>query len=101
MIALPSVKEHTIYDIAERAGVGIATVSRVINGSSRVAEPTRLAVQRAMAELGFRPNHAARQLAVRGPNRPRVAALMPFVSAHFFSAVSRPLSTGLAASNID
>jgi DNA-binding LacI/PurR family transcriptional regulator len=95
------VNGHTIYDIAQRAGVGIATVSRVINGSSRVAEPTRLAVQRAMQELGFRPNHAARQLAVRGHNRPRVAALMPFFSANFFSAVSRPLSNGLATSNID
>ena len=96
-----SVNSHTIYDIAQRAGVGIATVSRVINGSSRVAEPTRLAVQRAMAELGFRPNHAARQLAVRGPNRPRVAALMPFSNANFYFSVSRPLSNGLASSNID
>jgi len=96
------VKGNTIYDIAQRAGVGIATVSRVINGSTRVAEPTRLAVQRAMAELGFRPNHAARQLAVRGPNRPRVSALMPFFSsANFYFSVSRPLSNGLAAANID
>jgi LacI family transcriptional regulator len=101
MIALPSVKEHTIYDIAQRAGVGIATVSRVINGSSLVAEPTRLAVQTAMAELGFRPNHAARQLAVHAPKRPRVAALMPFSSANFYFSVSRPLSNGLAAANID
>ena len=92
---------HTIYDIAHRAGVGIATVSRVINGSDRVAEPTRLAVQRAMVELGFRPNHAARQLAVRGPNRPRVAALMPFFSANFYFSVSRPMSNGLASSKID
>jgi len=101
MEALPVNNGHTIYDIAHRAGVGIATVSRVINGSDRVAEPTRLAVQRAMVELGFRPNHAARQLAVRGPNRPRVAALMPFFSANFYFSVSRPMSNGLASSKID
>jgi hypothetical protein len=51
----------TIYDIAERAGVGIATVSRVINGSSRVSDRTRAQVQAAMNELGFRPNAAARR----------------------------------------
>lgn len=93
--------DPTIYDIAKRAGVGIATVSRVLNGSDRVAEPTRQAVQRAMSELGFRPNRAARRLAVRGPNRLRVAAIMPFFSASFYYAVSEPLSAGLDAADID
>ncbi len=93
--------DPTIYDIAKRAGVGIATVSRVLNGSERVASATRLAVQRAMVELGFRPNRAARRLAVRGPNRQRVAALMPFFSASFYFSVSKPLSLGLAAADLD
>ncbi len=91
----------TIYDIAKRAGVGIATVSRVLNGSERVADATREAVQRAMQELDFRPNRAARRLAVGGVNRPRVAALMPFFSASFYYAVSAPLSAGLIAADID
>jgi DNA-binding LacI/PurR family transcriptional regulator len=93
--------EPTIYDIAKRAGVGIATVSRVLNSSNRVSEPTRLSVRQAMADLGFRPNRAARRLAVRGPNRPRVAALMPFFSANFYLAVSQPLSRGLALADVD
>lgn len=93
--------EPTIYDIAAKAGVGIATVSRVLNGSERVSEPTRDAVQRAMLELGFRPNRAARRLAQGGPNRPRVAALMPFFSATFYYAVSKPLSQGLSQADID
>lgn len=91
----------TIYDIARRAGVGIATVSRVMNGSSRVTAATRDAVKRAMDDLGFRPNRAARRLAARGPNRPRVAALMPFFSGSFYVAVSRPLAQALAAADID
>jgi DNA-binding LacI/PurR family transcriptional regulator len=91
----------TIYDIARKAGVGIATVSRVLNGSERVADATREAVQRAMQELDFRPNRAARRLAVGGVNRPRVAALMPFFSASFYYAVSAPLSAGLIAAEID
>jgi LacI family transcriptional regulator len=99
--ALSMASNPTIYDIAKRAGVGIATVSRVLNGSERVANATREAVQRAMQELDFRPNRAARRLAVGGVNRPRVAALMPFFSASFYYAVSAPLSAGLIASDID
>jgi DNA-binding LacI/PurR family transcriptional regulator len=91
----------TIYDIARHAKVGIATVSRVLNGSSRVAEPTRLAVRRAVEELGWRPSRAARRLAARGAERPRLAALMPLFSATFYHAVSRPLAGGLAAAGID
>jgi len=91
----------TIYDIAARAKVGIATVSRVINGSARVADGTRDTVQRAMLDLGFRPNRAARRLAAGGPNRPRVAALLPFFSTNFYFAVCKPLSQGLADADID
>jgi DNA-binding LacI/PurR family transcriptional regulator len=89
--------EPTIYDIAKRAKVGIATVSRVLNGGQGVAEATRRAVRQAMGDLGYRPNHAARRLAVRGAVRPRVAAVMPFFSTNFYFSVSRPLAQGLAA----
>jgi len=95
------VLEPTIYDIAHRAGVGIATVSRVLNGASGVAEATRRSVQKAMADLGFRPNRAARRLAVRGPNRGRVAAIMPFFSTNFYFAVCKPLAQGLSAADMD
>jgi LacI family transcriptional regulator len=53
----------TIYDVARRVGVSPMTVSRVINGESNVREATRSAVQKAMKELQFRPNKAARSLA--------------------------------------
>lgn len=91
----------TIYDIARHAKVGIATVSRVLNGSNRVAEPTRLAVRRAVEELGWRPSRAARRLAARGAERPRMVALMPLFSATFYHAVTSPLAGGLAAAGID
>ena len=45
-----------IYDIAELAGVSIATVSRVINDSPNVAEKTKLRVRRIMEEHGYIPN---------------------------------------------
>jgi LacI family transcriptional regulator len=91
----------TIYDIAARAGVGIATVSRVINGSRRVSEQTRKEVQAAMAELGFRPNNAARRLAAGAPTRPRVAALMPFFTSAFYFNVCKALSGELSALGVD
>jgi len=91
----------TIYDIAARAGVGIATVSRVINGSRRVSDKTRKAVQKAMGELGFRPNNAARRLAAGAPNRPRVVALMPFFTTSFYFTVCKALSQNLSAESTD
>ena len=56
----------TIYDVAERAGVSTATVSRVLNGTKRVRESTRSKVMAAVRDLGYRPNVAARSLAGRG-----------------------------------
>lgn len=50
-------------DVARLAGVAPMTVSRVINDDVRVAPDTRARVQRAIAELGFRSNRAARTLA--------------------------------------
>ncbi|MFD7919235.1 LacI family DNA-binding transcriptional regulator [Streptomyces sp. NPDC059740] len=51
----------TIKDVAERAGVSVATVSRVLNGISPVAE-TRARVLAAVEQLGYRPNSVARAL---------------------------------------
>ena len=55
-------------DVAARAGVSHQTVSRVINGHPSVAPHTRERVERAIAELGYRPNIAARAL-VTGSTR--------------------------------
>ena len=52
----------TIATIAEAAGVSVPTVSRVLNGHPNVKEQTRLRVRAAIAELGYRPNRAARAL---------------------------------------
>ncbi|MFD7502922.1 LacI family DNA-binding transcriptional regulator [Streptomyces sp. NPDC059850] len=52
----------TLESVALHAGVSRATVSRVVNGSTRVAEDSRAAVLRAIEELGYVPNQAARSL---------------------------------------
>ena len=52
----------TIYDISEKAGVSIATVSRVLNGSSNVSEKTKQKVLAVMDECEYTPNAFARGL---------------------------------------
>ncbi len=52
----------TIYDISEKAGVSIATVSRVLNGSNNVREKTKQKVLAVMQECGYTPNAFARGL---------------------------------------
>ena len=52
----------TIKDVAQRAGVSIATVSYVLNESAPVSEPTRSRVLAAVAELGYRPSAIAQGL---------------------------------------
>jgi len=54
----------TIADVAALAGVGVATVSRVLNGGSMVREATRQRVQSAIEDLNYRPNTIARSLSL-------------------------------------
>ncbi len=53
----------TIKDVSEYAGVSQATVSRVINGTSRVSHDKKLKVEKAIQTLGYRPNSIAQALA--------------------------------------
>ncbi|MEX0747647.1 MAG: LacI family DNA-binding transcriptional regulator, partial [Rhodothermales bacterium] len=71
----------TIYDVADRAGVAISTVSRVLNNSSDVSEPTRVRVLRAIEDLQFRPDRTAKSLAQKASRSFAVAIptfTMPF-----------------------
>lgn len=54
-----------IYDIAEKSGVSIATVSRVLNRSPNVSDKTRLRVLSVIEEQGYTPNAFARGLGLR------------------------------------
>ncbi|PUB26969.1 LacI family transcriptional regulator [Promicromonospora sp. AC04] len=58
-------KAPTVEDVARAAGVSRQTVSNVLNSPGIVRGPTRERVQRAIAELGYRPHAAARQLRTR------------------------------------
>jgi len=60
MEAVP--RKTTIRDVAEAAGVGVGTISRVLNSSSQVSRETRARVLKAIRRLGFRPNAQARRI---------------------------------------
>ncbi|MFJ6939037.1 LacI family DNA-binding transcriptional regulator [Streptomyces sp. NPDC101132] len=89
----------TLEEVAARAGVGRGTVSRVINGSAKVSETTRAAVEAAVAELGYVPNRAARALAAHRTDA--IALVVPepesrFFAEPYFSDVLRGVGAALA-----
>jgi LacI family transcriptional regulator len=57
-------QQSSIRDVAARVGVGVGTVSRVLNDSPHVSEKTRRRVHAAIEELGFRPSFSARRLSL-------------------------------------
>ena len=79
----PRRKRPTIYDVARLAGVSTATVSRALNGTGQVAEPKRLAVDAAVAQLEYRPNTIARSLVTRSTQT--IALLLPDITNPFYA----------------
>ncbi|MCZ7435157.1 LacI family DNA-binding transcriptional regulator [Micromonospora sp. WMMC241] len=73
----------TLEAVARRAGVSRATVSRVVNGSTTVAESIQQAVRRAVEELGYVPNLAARSLVTQRTDS--VALVLPEAATRVFS----------------
>jgi LacI family transcriptional regulator len=78
-------KKPTMHDVAERAGVSIFTVSRVINNSGFVRESTRECVEQAIAALNYLPSAAARRL--RSGKSHAVGLLMSDVSNPFWNEI--------------
>jgi DNA-binding LacI/PurR family transcriptional regulator len=69
----------TIRDVARHAGVSAATVSRVLNDSPLVLEPTRERVQASVDELGYRLNATARNLSIG--RAMAIGVVVPFFTA--------------------
>src|SRR5215212_1724417 len=77
----------TIHDVAKRAGVSVATVSRVLNGKEVVREETSQQVFSAAKSLRYVPNVAARSLSIRRSHT--IGIVLPDVHGEFFSEVIR------------
>jgi len=78
-------RSPTIYEVAKRAGVSIATVSRVHRRAERVAPPTRDRVERAIEELAYRPSRLGRSLA--HGSHDAIGIVFPDLSGPYYSAV--------------
>lgn len=92
-------KKINIYDVAEKAGVGIGTVSRVLNNSNKVKEETRNKIIAVMKELNYRPNKVAQNLAKQKTNA--VAVIVPSFIDRFFVEVLKGIQNALEEKNLD
>lgn len=90
-----SARAVTMRDVASAAGVSVATVSRVLNGSGSVASATRAAVQQAVARLAYVPDNAARILSTR--NTQCIGVLLPDLHGEFFSELIRGIDRAVRA----
>lgn len=89
----------TIYDIAREAQVSSTTVSRVLNGSSRVSEKTRNRILKIIDRLEFVPKAEARARALRANYR--IGILSPPPTSSSFGQRLRGISSTLASTNFE
>jgi DNA-binding LacI/PurR family transcriptional regulator len=93
----------TLEEVARHAGVSRATVSRVVNGSPTVDPRLREVVDRAVAELGYVPNQAARALMTSRTDTVALVVAEPDTRVFgdpFFGGIVRGVSQELAASGL-
>ncbi|MCG7405682.1 MULTISPECIES: LacI family DNA-binding transcriptional regulator [Caballeronia] len=84
-------EEVSIADVAERAGVSVATVSRVLNGHTNVRETTREKVLEAVATSGYRINELARNL--RTAESRLLLTMVPDFGNPFYAAIVRGIDS--------
>ncbi|MCZ8514188.1 LacI family DNA-binding transcriptional regulator [Paenibacillus filicis] len=76
----------TIHDVAEKAGVSVTTVSRVLNNRGYISDATRRKVFGVMEELNYHPNEIARSLLRKQSNI--IGLIIPNVSHPFFGELA-------------
>nr|WP_208403281.1 LacI family DNA-binding transcriptional regulator [Paenibacillus sp. BK720] len=77
--------DKKIVDVAKRAGVSAATVSRVLNESSLVSEKTKIKVLKAIEEMDYHPNAAAKHL--RSQRTMTLGIIVPDINVSYFSEI--------------
>jgi len=89
----------TIKDVARLAGVGVGTASRVVSGKGAVSPATLEKVRKAIAELDYRPSHAAR--ALLSGNSQMIGVYIPFLNGTFYTPILRAIYTDLRAAGLN
>jgi LacI family transcriptional regulator len=80
-------REATIRDVARRAQLSVATVSRALNGLDNVSEQARERIASAVSELGYVPHAGARSLSLARNNA--IGVVLPDLHGEFFSEIVR------------
>lgn len=86
-------KKYTIKDVAIRANVSTATVSRVLNGNYPVSKEIKERVQRAIDDLKYKPNSIARSLRIRKSNL--IAVVVADIRNPYYIAIAREIDNRL------
>lgn len=86
----------TIKDVAKRANVSVATVSRVINNTGYVNHETRKIVEIAIKDLGYVPNELARSLFRKRSNI--IGLIVPHISTYFFAELIESIEDAVTKS---
>jgi len=89
----------TIVDVAEKAGVSLGTVSRVINNDAHVAPETRERVTMVVREMGYVANRQARSL--KGSKTNVIGVLVPDLGTGYIGEIMRGIDSELALSQLD
>ncbi len=89
-------RQFRMEDVARRAGVSVATVSRIINGraANRASPTTRQRVQDVITELHYRPLRAGR--ALRTKQSHLVALLIPDITNAFYAAIAHSVESAIS-----
>src|SRR3954462_1033380 len=79
--------DATMRDVARRAQVSVASVSRALNGAENVSEGTKARIADAVRELGYVPHAGARSLSLARTNA--IGVVLPDLHGEFFSEIVR------------
>jgi DNA-binding LacI/PurR family transcriptional regulator len=89
----------SLQDVARRAKVSIATVSRVLNKSGKVVPATRAIVEGALRDLGYRPSRVARRLRMKDGRAHLVGLIIPDIQNPFYAEIARGVEDAASASD--
>ena len=89
----------TLKDVAQLAGVGLGTASRVVSGKGAVSPKTLARVRKAIEELDFQPSHAARSL-MSGTSQ-MIGVYIPFLSGTFYTPILQLVYAELRAAGLN
>ncbi len=79
----------SLQDVAKKAGVSTATVSRVLNDAPNISPDTRARVKKAIRQLMYKPNRVARRLRSPGGQKKLIGLLIPDIQNPFYVEVLR------------